>query len=187
MEKPAELKLLQFRGEIHLIDTDAKLAAVADKLMAATELGFDTETRPSFRKGEVYKTALLQLATDDDAFLIRLRKISRFEVLKEVLQNRAVTKAGVAIRDDLKKLKQDFGFTPESFVELQDLAKNKNLKNFGLQGMTEEVLNARLSKKAKITNWEAPVLSPEQIMYAATDAWVGLELFRKISLLTGTP
>lgn len=181
MEKTPELKLLQFTGKIHLIDTDAKLADVSERMLAAGAFGFDTETRPSFRKGEVYGTALLQLATDDDAYLIRLQKISRFDVLKTIFENTAVLKTGVAIRDDLKKLKQGFPFTPENFTELQDLAKTKGLQNFGLQGMTEEVLNARLSKKAKITNWEAAVLTPDQVMYAATDAWVGLKLYRAIS------
>lgn len=181
-EKPA-LELIQFPGTIHLIDNDAKADILTERLRDVTELGFDTETRPSFRKGEVYKTAILQLATDDDAYVIQLQKLSRFDVLKRIFEEKTTLKVGVAIRDDLKKLKQSFPFLPENFVELQDLAKSKGLKNFGLQGMTEEVLNARLSKKAKITNWEARTLTRDQIMYAATDAWVGLELFRKIRAL----
>lgn len=153
------------------------------RLRDVTELGFDTETRPSFRRGEVYKTALLQLATDDDAYVIQLQKLSRFEVFKQIFEEKSILKVGVAIRDDLKKLKQGFPFVPENFVELQDLAKSKGLKKFGLQGMAEDVLQARLSKKAKITNWEARILTSEQIMYAATDAWVGLELFLRIRAL----
>lgn len=181
-EKPV-LELIQFPGTIHLIDNDAKADLLSERLRDVTELGFDTETRPSFRKGEVYKTAILQLATDDDAYVIQLQKLSRFDVFQRIFEEKATLKVGVAIRDDLKKLKQSFPFLPENFVELQDLAKSKGLKNFGLQGMTEEVLQARLSKKAKITNWEARTLTREQIMYAATDAWVGLELFRKIRAL----
>lgn len=181
-EKPP-LELIQFPGTIHLIDNDAKADLLTERLDGVTELGFDTETRPSFRKGEVYKTAILQLATDDDAYVIQLQKLSRFDVFQRIFESKTTLKVGVAIRDDLKKLKHGFPFLPENFVELQDLAKSKGLKNFGLQGMTEEVLNARLSKKAKITNWEARTLTREQIMYAATDAWVGLELFRKIRAL----
>lgn len=175
-----ERPLLRFTGTIHLIDSDAKADALLDGLRDATELGFDTETRPSFRKGEVYNTALLQLATDRDAFVIQLQKLDRFEVFMRLFEDSSKVKVGVAIRDDLKGLQKGFPFKPQGFVELQDLAKSKGLKNFGLQGMTEEVLGARLSKKAKITNWEARVLTPEQLMYAATDAWVGLQLFRKI-------
>lgn len=180
MEIIPQLKLFKFTGEIHLIDDDAKLEGLTERIGDAVEIGFDTETRPSFKKGEVYKTALLQLATDTDAFLIRLQKITRFGDIKSVLENKSIAKAGVAIRHDLKMLNQVFPFVPGSFVELQDLAKIKGLKKFGLQGMTEEVLQARLSKKAKITNWEAHTLSDEQLMYAATDAYVGLHLFRKI-------
>ena len=87
---------------------------------------------------------------------------------------------GVAIRDDLKLLQKSFSFIPQSFVELQELAKVKGLGNFGLKGMTEEVLGAALSKRSKLTNWEASVLSEEQQMYAATDAWVGQAIYRKL-------
>ena len=175
--------LIKFPGQIHLITNDKELASVADKLNRATELGFDTETRASFKKGEVYQVALLQLATDQDAFLIRLQRIGQFQVIKDIFQNPDVIKVGVAIRDDIKQLQKRFNFHPENFVELQDLAKQKKLENFGLKGMTEEILNAQLSKAAKISNWDAFELTDSQVMYAATDAWVGLELFRRIRLM----
>jgi ribonuclease D len=176
-----ELELIQFKGKIHLITTDQHLAEVSSDMLQTTHLGFDTETRPSFKKGEVYKVALLQLATDHNAYLIRLNGLTQFEILKNIFENKNILKAGVAIRDDIKQLQKIFPFIPQNFTELQDLAKAKGLQNFGLKGMTEEVLGARLSKAAKITNWEAPTLTPAQILYAATDAWVGLELHRKIS------
>jgi len=171
---------IHFPGNIHLITTNQQLAAIAKPLLAATELGFDTETRPSFRKGEVYQTALLQLATDRDAYLIRLRGLTEFQSLIDVFQSKEILKVGVAIRDDLKKLQQVFKFSQQGFVELQDVAKSKGLKNFGLKGMTEEVLKASLSKRAKITNWESPRLTDDQLMYAATDAWIGLKLFQAL-------
>lgn len=179
--KPA-LKFLTFPGKIHLIKTDAELAAVSDVLLEAKELGFDTETRPSFKKGETYRVALLQLATETDAFLIRLHFINQFQVLKTVFENQNVVKAGVAIRDDLKQLQKIFQFTPQHFVELQGLAKARDLKNFGLRGMTEEVLQATISKGPKTTNWEAFELTDRQLMYAATDAWIGLKLFQKLKI-----
>lgn len=174
------LKFLTFPGKIHLIKTDAELAAVSDVLLEAKELGFDTETRPSFKKGETYKVALLQLATETDAFLIRLHFINQFQVLKTIFENQNVVKSGVAIRDDLKQLQKIFQFTPQHFVELQGLAKARDLKNFGLRGMTEEVLQATISKGPKTTNWEAFELTDRQLMYAATDAWIGLKLFQKL-------
>lgn len=173
--------LIQFKGKIHLITNDVELANMAEQLSSAKEFGFDTETRASFRKGEVYKVTLLQLATDNDAFLIRLHGIKNFEILKAALENPNILKAGVALRDDLKNLQKLFKFNPQNFVELQDLAKKKGLQNFGLKGMTEEVLQSRLSKAAKITNWEIPKLTDQQILYAATDAWIGLQLYRAIN------
>lgn len=173
--------LIQFKGKIHLITNDAELEQVSELLGATKELGFDTETRASFRKGEVYKVALLQLATNNDAFLIRLHGIKNFGSIKAVLENPEVLKAGVAIRDDLKNLQKLFKFNPQNFIELQDLAKKKGLKNFGLKGMTEEVLQSRLSKAAKITNWEVARLTDQQILYAATDAWIGLVLLQALN------
>ena len=178
----ANFPLIQFKGKIHIIWNDLDLLNISELLYSAKELGFDTETRASFRKGEVYNVALLQLATDTDAFLIRLHGIKNFEIIKIVLENADVLKVGVAIRDDLKNLQKLFKFNPQNFVELQDLAKKKGLLNFGLKGMTQEVLQARLSKAAKTTNWELPQLSQQQIIYAATDAWIGLQLYKAINL-----
>lgn len=183
MTQLPDLKMLQFKGEIHLITNDAELKSVSVNLQSSTAFGFDTETRPSFKKGEVHPVALLQLATDDQAYLIRLRGLTQFRVLQDLFENEQVLKTGVAIRDDLKQLQKIFKFEPRNFIELQDMAKQKGLQNFGLKGMAEEILQARLSKAAKITNWSAAELTPQQILYAATDAWVGLKLFQKLRTL----
>lgn len=176
-----ELKRISFSGKIHLISSDSDMHAAADILNSALALGFDTETKPSFKKGEVYKVALLQLSTDTDAFLIRLHHITQFEIVKSVLQNEKILKVGVAIRDDLKQLQKHFPFEPKNFIELQQVAKEKGLKNFGLKGMAAEVLEGALSKGPKMTNWETPILTPAQLMYAATDAWIGLALHQKLT------
>ncbi|AZZ36291.1 histidine kinase [Bdellovibrio sp. qaytius] len=177
---PVIYKFLTFPGKIHLITNDHELLAVIGDLQQARELGFDTETRPSFKKGEVYNVAILQLSTEDQAYVIRFGQISQFEVLKNIFENSEVVKVGVAIRDDLKQLQKRFQFVPQNFIELQHVAKTKGLKNMGLKGMTEEVLGATISKGPKTTNWEHPVLTDRQIMYAATDAWIGLTLYQKL-------
>lgn len=194
-EKPAELAItpevkpeppqivyecISFPGKIHLINSDQDLLAVAESLASVEEFGFDTETRPSFKKGEFYNVALLQLSTETDAYIFRLHYISQYQIIKTILQNPEVVKVGVAIRDDLKHLQKTFQFTPNNFVELQTLAKLKQLKNFGLKGMAEEVLHATISKGPKTTNWEAKKLTDVQLKYAATDAWIGLMLYRKL-------
>lgn len=174
------LSFLSFPGKIHLINTDQELAAATPALLAAAEFGFDTETRPSFKKGEVYQVALLQLATESDAYVIRLNRVQNFEIFKTIFENEQVLKVGAAIHDDLKNLQKRFKFTPKNFIELQSLAKAKGLENFGLKGMTEEVLNATITKGPKTTNWEAHELTDRQILYAATDAWIGLKIYNKL-------
>lgn len=173
-------EFIAFPGKIHLITKNEELVRVADQLIAAEALGFDTETRPSFIKGQVFKVALLQLATENDAYLIRLHGITQFDSLIGVFESDKIIKAGVAIRDDLKLLQRLFKFLPRKFIELQDLAKTKGLQNFGLKGMTAEVLQGTLNKGPKTTNWEAQHLTERQLMYAATDAWVGLKLYQKL-------
>lgn len=171
---------ISFPGTVHLIDTDAKLERALADLSDIKEFGFDTETRPSFKKGEVFKVALLQLATETDAYLIRLHYVTQFALIKKILEDANVLKVGAAIRDDLKILQKTFPFLPNNFIELQTLAKEKGLQNFGLKGMTEEVLKAPLSKGPKLTNWEAHDLTDKQLMYAATDAWIGLKIYQKL-------
>lgn len=175
------ISFLSFTGKIHLINTDEELQTVATDLIRYKELGFDTETRPAFKKGESYLPALLQLATDTDAYIIRLKHIKNFETLKIIFENPEIIKVGAAIRDDLKQLQKRFAFKPHGFIELQTVAKAKNLKNFGLKGMTEEVLGATITKGPKTTNWDADILTQKQIVYAATDAWIGLTLYQKLT------
>ncbi len=176
-----KLELLSFSGRIRLIKDDRELAEVSDALNDAQVLGFDTETRPSFKKGQVFKVALLQLSTDTDAYLIRIHGITQFHSITQVFENDKIIKTGVSIRDDIKVLQKVFPFKPEKFIELQDIAKQKGLKNFGLKGMTEEVLLRTITKGPKTTNWENPHLSERQLLYAATDAWIGLKLYQKLS------
>lgn len=176
-----KLDLLSFPGKIHLIDNDQELSAITDELKSEKEFGFDTETRPAFKKGESYPVALLQLATDQNAYIIRLKKIQNFSGIKDIFENPDIVKVGAAIRDDLKQLQKLFAFQPHGFIELQTVAKQKNLKNIGLKGMTEEVLHGTITKGPKTTNWEASVLTEKQIIYAATDAWIGLKLYQKLT------
>ncbi len=177
-----QLKRINFSGKIHLISSDRDLNLVASELSLALSFGFDTETKPSFKKGEVYKVSLLQVATETDAYLIRLHHLTEFKILKDMFENDRVIKVGVAIRDDLKQLQKIFSFVPKNFIELQDVAKKMGLKNFGLKGMAAEVLQAALSKGPKLTNWEAQILTEKQLLYAATDAWIGLALYQKLLL-----
>jgi ribonuclease D len=167
----------QFPGEIIMVNSDLEIASALDLLRSEPFIGFDTETKPSFRKGEVYQVSLLQLSSPDHAILFRLHSLKDFSLIKAFFEDQNYKKIGVAIRDDIKALQKTFPFEPKGFVELADMAKASNLKNFGLKGMTEEVLHLTLSKKAKLSNWEAKDLKSDQRLYAATDAWIGREIY----------
>ncbi len=176
--KPQNQNGLHFPGQIHLIASDRELIQI--DFSSITAYGFDTETKPAFRKGESFKTALLQLATESTAYLIRLHHIRHFEPLREVFENPDVLKVGAAIAHDLKQLQYIFPFEPSGFIDVQKIAKEKGLKNLGLKKMTEEVFKATLFKGPKMTNWERQVLTEEQLLYAATDAWIGLKLYQEL-------
>ena len=170
----------QFPGKIITITKDEEIAPALELLKGLDHVGFDTETKPSFKKGEFYHVSLLQLASDEHALLFRLHYLKDFSLIKDYFENAGIKKIGVAIRDDIKSLQKVFPFEARNFIELADMAKSNNLKNFGLKGMTEEVLKHTLSKKAKLSNWEAHDLKPDQLRYVATDAWVGLALYHAI-------
>lgn len=172
----------QFPGKIHVINRDDEIAKAMELLRLEPLIGFDTETKPSFKKGEVYVVSLLQLATAHHALLFRLHALTDFSLLKEFFEDETIKKIGVAIRDDIKALQKTFYFEPKGFVELSEMAKSRQLNNFGLKGLTEEVLNLTLSKKAKLSNWESKELKNDQKLYAATDAWIGREIYVALHL-----
>ncbi len=173
----ADYPKANFPGKIVLVTNDQDVPRALNILSQASIIGFDTETKPSFKKGEVYSVSLLQLATDKEAFLFRLLHLTNLNPFIPFFENPNIIKAGVAIRDDIKGLQKLIPFSPGGFIELADMAKTHHLQNFGLKGMTEEVLGLTLSKKAKLTNWETRDFSSEQKMYAATDAWIGREIY----------
>jgi ribonuclease D len=169
-----------FKGEILALTSDSEVNEALNLLKNCGPIGFDTETKPSFKKGEFYHVSLLQLASEDHALLIRLHFLKDFSRIIEFFEDESVIKVGLAIRDDIKALQKLFPFQPKNFIELTDLAKKKKLKNMGLKGMSEEVLNLTLSKRAKLSNWEARDLKPDQLQYAATDAWIGRKLYQDL-------
>lgn len=178
-EEIKHLPRKEFSGEIYLIDSLEKLDTALPMLKDKTILGFDTETRPSFKKGPNNDIALLQLATSDEAFLFRLNYIGLPEGLKQLLEDESILKIGLALRDDVSGLKRFNDFSPSSFIDLQDLAKENDIQNNGLKKLAGIFLNIRVSKSRsqRLSNWERHTLTPKQVRYAATDAWVCYELY----------
>ncbi len=175
-----ELPIKSFEGEIIIIDNKEKANEVAEILKKQKILGFDTETRPSFRKGVYHKVALLQLATSKQAFLFRLNKIGLAESVKAILADDKIMKVGVAIKDDIKALQKLKPFNPAFFVELQKYVKRFDIEDLSLAKLSGIVLGFRISKRQQLSNWENKALSPAQIKYASTDAWVSCEIYKKL-------
>ena len=166
-----------YTGIIHVIDSDEKMPAAVRALCSEEVLGFDTETRPAFKIGESYPPSLVQLAASDSVYVFQLRHITSYEPLAGILADRKVLKAGIAVNDDINKLGAMFSFRPAGFVELADLRARLGIKNAGLRGLAALLFGFRISKQARCSRWDAPKLPREQIMYAATDAWICRKIY----------
>ncbi len=179
-EELAELPLRWFEGDIHVIDKYSQVNDVVNYLSKQKIVGFDTETRPSFKKGNVNSVALLQLSTNNDAFLIKINKLGLPESIVEILENPDIVKPGVAIHDDIKALQEIKKFEPAGFIELQDYVKELGIESFSLKKLAAIVLGFRISKSQQLSNWESARLTKAQKIYAATDAWTALNIYRKL-------
>lgn len=167
-----KLPVLQFNGRVTLIDTIDKFRRAMGDIGRPDVLGFDTETRPSFKKGRRYSVALLQLADDSQAWLFRLNMIGLPTELAALLADKNIIKTGVAIRDDVKALRSLTPFEPHGFLDLQNMVADHGIKELGLKKLTAITLGYTISKSQQVSNWEAPALTEPQQLYAATDAWV---------------
>lgn len=177
-EEINELPLGQFEGKIYLIDTPDQVEDAVDFLEDQRIIGFDTETKPSFKKGQFNHVSLLQLSTSDQAFLFRLNKIGFPNPLRNLLEKENLVKIGAAVHDDLKGLRKlTDSFFPLSFFDLNDELKKVGFHNVGVRNLSGMVLKIRISKTEQVSNWEAEMLTEKQLRYAATDAWACLEIF----------
>ena len=180
-EEIDQLPLFVFTGEIVVIEDSEHAAQVARFLRENPLVGFDTETRPAFHKGESYKVGLLQLATQDQVYLFRLNKCGFGKELRDLLSDPVVVKIGVGIRDDLRNLRKSGEFTPASLVDMQEYAAHFGIEDKSFSKLMAIIFGVRISKKQRVSNWEAPVLTEAQIRYAATDAWGALKMYEKLS------
>jgi ribonuclease D len=118
-EELIDLPLRWFEGDIYIIEKPEQVNNVAEFLSTKSVIGFDTETRPSFKKGVINKVALLQLSTQNEAFLFRVNKLGLPAPIRKILANPDIIKAGVAIRDDIKALQGIAKFNPAGFIEFR--------------------------------------------------------------------
>ena len=172
-----ELPMKAYDGPIHLCKTEEEAEEASRKLLNESLLGFDTETRPAFRKGESYDPSLLQLGTENEVYLFQIQQCGLTPTLLEVLSSPKIIKAGVAIDRDVSELQAMVCFKPGGFIELAESAKNAGIKNLGLRGLTAILFGFRISKKEQVSNWARKELSDSQQTYAATDAWLGRKIY----------
>ena len=183
-EEINSLPLKAWEGNTVVISNPNAVPKAVREISSYRVIAFDTESKPAFRKGEYNPVALLQIAVPGKVFLIRVSKTGFGQELASIFASPDIKKVGVAINDDIKELRKFFEFQPEEVIELARMADNKGIENGGVRGLTGLLLGFRISKRQQTSNWENPQLTKPQVQYAATDAWVCLEIYKKLSQMS---
>ena len=175
-----DLPRFTFEGRIEVIQSESEAIRAVRALKGAPLLGIDTETRPSFRKGETHTAALPQVSDRDICFLFRLNMLGFAPCLVELLSDPAITKVGLSLRDDFMMLRGRRSFTPGGCIDLQEKAKLFGIEDMSLQKLFANIFGQRISKTAQLSNWEADTLTQSQKVYAATDAYACILLYEEL-------
>ncbi|MDE6416750.1 MAG: 3'-5' exonuclease domain-containing protein 2 [Duncaniella sp.] len=176
-EQLAELPLVEFPGAITVLETMPDALSALRFLSTQSIVGFDTETKPNFRKGQCNTVSLIQISTADHSFLFRLNKLGFFEEMRKFLECETTTKVGLSLKDDFHVLHKLSPFEPGGFIDLQDMVKKYNISDSSLQKVYGIIFSGRISKSKRLSNWEAPTLSESQQIYASIDAWACLRIY----------
>ena len=179
-EQTALLPAVEFRGEIRIVEHERDIAAACKTLAEQPVIGFDTETRPSFRPGVTFRVSLLQLSTPTVCYLFRLNKIPLAKPILQLLEDRRILKIGAGVAGDLRPLRQIRHFRDGGFVDLQGIAPEWGIGEKSLRKLSAIVLGRRVSKAQRLSNWEAATLTDKQQLYAATDAWVCTRIYEQL-------
>lgn len=181
-----DLPLVSFPGKIITVNSEREADKAVPFLLSKDILGVDTETRPSFKKGQQHKVSLLQVATEDICFLFRLNYIGMVTSIISLLSNTDVPMVGLSWHDDLAALQKRMEFTPGLFIDIQDIIGDIGIEDKSLQKLYANIFKQKISKRQRLTNWDADVLSDKQMSYAATDAWACVRLYKEILKLKET-
>ncbi|OUN76395.1 3'-5' exonuclease [Alistipes sp. An116] len=179
-EETAQLPAIEFGGRICIIDHERDIVEACKVLAAEPVIGFDTETRPSFRPGVTFRVSLLQLSTPTVCYLFRLNRIPLAKPILQLLENKQVLKVGADVAGDLRALHQIRHFREAGFIDLQSIAPQWGIGEKSLRKLSAIVLGQRVSKAQRLSNWEAATLTDKQQLYAATDAWVCTRIYEKL-------
>jgi ribonuclease D len=176
-EELMALPILKYTGPVQVVATQAELRSALQEIRRERVVGFDTETRPTFRKGQSHAPSLVQIATNRKVSLFQLARLDCSEVLAEILSHPRILKAGIALARDLSDLQKLFPFETANVVDLGEVAKKGGIQQTGLRNLAGLFLGGRVTKGARTSNWSVPELTPSQRIYAATDAWICRELY----------
>lgn len=179
----ASLPRVVFPGRIIVILTPGEAVRAVDYLLTHSILGIDTETRPSFRRGQTHQVSLLQVSTADTCFLFRLQHTGMEPAVVRLLEDTTVLKVGLSLHDDLLVLSKRHPFKAGRFVDLQQMVGQLGVQDMSLQKLYANFFGERISKSMRLSNWDQDVLSDAQKMYAAIDAWACIRLYEEISRL----
>ena len=167
---------ISFQGPITVVDNISKAEEALDKLFAAKCIGFDTESRPAFFKGQKFPVSIIQLATHEEAFIFQLKYVRFAGRLVELLSDESIIKVGVGVQDDIRRLNELCKFKHGGFFDLSAEMKRKGVVQSGARALTARYLGRKLVKSSQKTNWAVSRLTERQLEYAATDAWICLQL-----------
>lgn len=180
------LPVVTFPGRIITIITAGEAEKAVDYLLSSDILGVDTETKPSFHRGQQHKVALLQVSNRDTCFLFRLNLTGITPAIKRFLEDKTVKKIGLSWHDDIRGLEARESFTPGLFIDLQNMVGELGVKDLSLQKLYANFFHKKISKRERLSNWEASTLTDKQKQYAAIDAWTCIHLYDEILRLEKT-
>ena len=176
----AQLPTVTFPGKTVVVMSESEAENAVHFLLSQDILGVDTETRPSFKKGETHMVSLLQVSTSNVCFLFRLNHIGITPAILRLLENKAVPMVGLSLHDDMLSLHKRVAFTPGYFIDLQDLVGELGIEDLSLQKLYANLFHQKISKRQRLTNWDSDVLNDKQKAYAALDAWACINLYKEI-------
>lgn len=176
----AELPIETFEGDIIVIDHAEEVRDACNYLSSQSALGFDTETKPAFKRGQVHKVALMQLSTEKECFLFRLNRIGYPDELEALMGDPGTKKIGLSLRDDFAAIRKRSVRNPENFIDLQGFVDKFGIEDNSLQKIYAILFGRKISKNQRVSNWEAPTLTPAQQSYAAIDAWACLRIYNHL-------
>lgn len=179
-EEVNDLPLTYYEGKIVTINDSKKIKEAVAEIARHKVVGFDTETKPTFVKGQFHHISLIQLAIPDKVFLFRINNCGFTRPLMDLFSNPDILKLGVGLRDDVIGLQKIAPFEEAGFKEIYDYVVDLGVRNTGLRKLAAIILSVRISKGQQTSNWENPVLNQNQERYAATDAWISLEMYNHL-------